>query len=127
MKKLDTNTKRMNILRMWLIFLLFCFIFEESALEIVSVKTYDDTTRNIMRILVSLIVLMLLGVIYSFVYNINAIFLVSILMQFAFICCNFKTEHHAGSPENHHVLRNACSGRLILMALETSHLTSMAC
>jgi len=39
-----------------------------------------------------------------------------------------KTSHHAGGAniQNHMVLRNACSGRLILMALQTSHLTSMA-
>ena len=40
--------------------------------------------------------------------------------------CDLKTTHHQSSAENHHVVRNACSGRLILMALETSHLTSMA-
>ena len=40
--------------------------------------------------------------------------------------CDLKTTHHKSSSENHHVVRNACSGRLILMALETSHLTSMA-
>jgi hypothetical protein len=40
--------------------------------------------------------------------------------------CDLKTTYHESSSENHHVVRNACSGRLILMALETSHLTSMA-
>lgn len=123
---MDGSGRRLNILRMWLIFLIFCFIFEECALEIPSISTYDEKTLNVMRAMTTLIVVMLLGVVYSFVYNINAIFVVSLLMQLAFICCNLKTTHHAGSPENHHVLRNACSGRLILMSLETSHLTSMA-
>lgn len=38
-----------------------------------------------------------------------------------------KTTHHKSTAQNHIVVRNACSGRLILMALETSHLTSLAC
>jgi hypothetical protein len=79
-----------------------------------------------MKAMTALIIIMSLGIIYSFVYDVNAIFMVSLLMQIAFIMCNLKTTHHASSPENHHVVRNACSGRLILMAIETSHLTSMA-
>jgi hypothetical protein len=74
----------------------------------------------------SLIAIMILLVIWSFVYDINVLYIVSIIMQVAFIMCDLKTTHHKGSAENHHVVRNACSGRLILMALETSHLTSMA-
>jgi hypothetical protein len=40
--------------------------------------------------------------------------------------CKFKTTHHLSSVKNHHVVRDACSARLILMAYETSHLTSLA-
>lgn len=47
-------------------------------------------------------------------------------MQFTFLLCDMKTTHHASSESNHKVVRNACSARLILMALETSHLTSLA-
>lgn len=116
----------MNILRMWLIFLIFCFIFEECALEIPSISTFDQKTKIIMIIMTSLIAIMSAMVIWSFYYSTNILYLVSIIMQVAFIMCDLKTTHHKGSNENHHVVRNACSGRLILMALETSHLTSMA-
>lgn len=40
--------------------------------------------------------------------------------------CNLKTTYHDDLSTNQNVVKNACSGRLILMALETSHLTSMA-
>jgi len=75
----------------------------------------------------SLIILMTLMVIYSF-YNkrTNTLFVTSMVMQFTFLLCDVKTTHHASSEHNHKVVRNACSARLILMALETSHLTSLA-
>jgi len=113
-------------LRMWLIFLVFCFIFEECALELPSLNTLHPKVKNIMRAITIMLVIMTLLIIYSFVYNIKAIYGVSLIMQVAFIMCDLKTTYHESSAENHHVVRNACSGRLILMALETSHLTSMA-
>lgn len=66
-------------------------------------------------------------IIYSF-YNkrTNTLFVTAMVMQFTFILCDVKTTHHASSEFNHKVVRNACSARLILMALETSHLTSLA-
>ena len=65
-------------------------------------------------------------IIYSLKRNINVVYIMSLTMQFSFIMCSLKTSHHAGTKENHLVVKTACSGRLILMALETSHLTSMA-
>jgi PAS domain-containing protein len=75
----------------------------------------------------SLVILMTLMVVYSF-YNkqANTLFVTSVVMQFTFILCDLKTTHHTSSETNHHIVRNACSARLILMALETSHLTSLA-
>lgn len=75
----------------------------------------------------SMIILMTVMVAYSFFNkNTNILFVTSVVMQFTFILCDVKTTHHASSETNHHVVRNACSARLILMALETSHLTSLA-
>lgn len=65
-------------------------------------------------------------IVYSYKVNIKAVYFISLTMQISFICCNLKTSHHASTPENYIVVRNACSARLILMALQTSHLTSMA-
>jgi hypothetical protein len=65
---------------MWLIFLIFCFIFEECALELPSLKTLDPRVMNIMRVMTALIAIMTALVIYSFVYNIKAIYFVSFIM-----------------------------------------------
>ena len=70
----------MNILRMWLIFLIFCFIFEECALEIPSMSTFDEKTKKIMIVMVTLIAIMTVMVIWSFYYSTNILYLVSIIM-----------------------------------------------
>jgi len=43
-QSIKKNNNRLNILRMWLIFLIFCFIFEECALEIPGMATMDEKT-----------------------------------------------------------------------------------
>ena len=111
---------------MWLMFIIVCFIFELSALEIPSVSLMNRETKFIVGLMVFIILINILLMIYSFQRNINVIFMISMTTQFSFILCNLKTSHHEGLSTNQNVVKNTCSARLILMALETSHLTSMA-
>jgi hypothetical protein len=119
--------QKLSVLRTWLIFLVFCFIFEEMALEIPSFPKLSGTTKSYIGTLLILIMVMILLIIHSFYKSMNSIYVVSILMQVGFVMCDMKTTHHFSTPENHIVVRNACSGRLLLMSLETSHLTALAC
>lgn len=119
--------QKLSVLRTWLIFLVFCFIFEEFALEIPSFPLLSATTKSFLGTLMILIAIMILLIIHSFWKTMNSIYVVSLLMQVAFIMCDMKTTHHFSTPQNHIVVRNACSGRLLLMSLETSMLTALAC
>ena len=118
----------MEVLRQWLIFLTICFIFEEVALEIPSIPNLDANTATFILVLSALILINILLIIASFRRGKSILYFVSINFQIAFVMCNMKTDHHAhgGDMNNKMVLKNACSSRLILMALQTSHLTSMA-
>ena len=119
--------QKLSVLRTWLIFMVFCFIFEEFALEIPSFPMLSATTKSFLGTLMILIMIMIMLIIHSFYKTMNSIYVVSLLMQIAFIMCDMKTTHHFSTPKNHIVVKNACSGRLLLMSLETSHLTALAC
>lgn len=116
----------MKILRTWLLFIIVCFIFELSALEIPSISHMNKQTKIIVGVMVVIILVNILLMIYAFQRDINVIFFISMTTQISYILCNLKTTYHDNLNANQNVVKNACSGRLILMALETSHLTSMA-
>ena len=120
------SVHRLVILRTWLIFLTFCFIFEITVLEIPGWALMNTTTQTYISLMAVFIGMITVMLILSFTHNQSIVFFASILMQIAFIMCNMKTTHHISTTANHNVVRNACSARLILMALQTSHLTSMA-
>ena len=122
----DSEVRRLNLLRGWLLFLVFCFTFEEMALEIPSWALIDPTTKLFIGA-ISVLTLINFVLLCVSVNNPRTLFAVAIIMQIAFVCCAFKTNHHLSSPENHYVVRIVCSGRLILMALETSQLSALAC
>lgn len=109
--------KRLKILRSWLIFLTCCFIFEELALELPGYANMNKASKTSLGMIALLTVVNICLIVYSFKVNIKAVYFISLTMQVAFICCNLKTSHHASTPENYIVVRNACSARLILMAL----------
>jgi hypothetical protein len=120
----DFEMKKMSLLRYWMIFIACCFIFEESALEIPSWGMIDSNTRFFIMVITVLIFVNIILILCSYKEK-NCIYAVSLLFQIAFLGCDMKTSHHTTNTANYISVRNACSGRLILMALETSHLTSL--
>ena len=65
--KLDVyELQKLSVLRTWLIFLVFCFIFEEFALEIPSYPNLSSTTKSFIGTLLILIMIMIVLIIHSF-------------------------------------------------------------
>jgi len=72
--------QKLSVLRTWLIFLVFCFIFEEFALEIPSFPMLSATTKSFLGTLMILIMIMIMLIIHSFYKTMNSIYVVSLLM-----------------------------------------------
>lgn len=123
---MEIQEKRIRILRTWLLFIIVAFILELSALEIPSLTMMNKDTKIVVGLMTVIIFVNVILMIYAFHKDINIVFFISLTTQVSFILCNLKTSYHEGFSPNHIVVKQACSGRLILMALETSHLTSMA-
>lgn len=78
--------QKLSVLRTWLIFLVFCFIFEEFALEIPSFPMLSATTKSFLGTLMILIMIMIMLIFHSFYKTMNSIYVVSLLMQIPSSC-----------------------------------------
>ena len=66
--------------------------------EIPSFPKLSGTTKSYIGTLLMLIMIMILLIIHSFYKSMNSIYVVSVLMQIAFVMCDMKTTHHFSTP-----------------------------
>lgn len=76
----ESQLRRLQLLRVWLMFLVFCFIFEMTALEVPSLPFIDGPTKSYIGTMALLTLAEIFLIYYSYQKDIHAIYFVSLLM-----------------------------------------------